>query len=427
MAVSGDWITPRLWGSPWFEKPPLLYWLVALFRFTGLPEEAAARLPVALLSAGFLFFYYWILRRLFDSSTAWCSSLLLATSAGWVAFSQLAVTDLPLAVTFSAAMLLAAAWLRGAPDSFLRVAGILFGFALLAKGLVAAALSAPFVFFAARRWRRLVAPAAIALAIASPWYAAMLVLHGRAFFDEFFWKHHLQRLVSDSIMHGQPLWFYLPVLLAGLLPWTPLLAAIRPKDCWHDTRLRLLLSWLVFGLLFFSISTNKLPGYLLPLFPAAAALLGYSVAQASTLRRALPVCVVLLAFLPLVAGVLPVALLSGLSRAPLEPIPWEYFALIAPFAAAVWWTERAGRRQAALSMAALLTAAGLVWLKLSVYPILDRLVTARTLAAEVAPVASETCIEDLQRSLQYGLAAYLHQQLPDCENSPRPRPLRRPE
>jgi 4-amino-4-deoxy-L-arabinose transferase-like glycosyltransferase len=420
MAVSGDWLTPRLWGKPWFEKPPLLYWLIGIFHFSGLSPESAARIPVALLSAAFLFFYFWILRRLFDAATAWSSSLLLATSAGWVAFSQIAVTDLPLAVTFSSAMLLGLAWLNGAPRSFLYAAALLLGFALLAKGLVALALSAPFFLFAYRRWKSLLWPAALTLAVALPWYAAITYLYGRTFLDDFFWKHHFQRLVSDSIQHGQPFWFYLPVLLAGLLPWTPLTLAVRPRVWWADLRLRFLLAWLVFGFLFFSASTNKLPGYLLPLFPTAAALLGHSVSQAASLRRILPACVVLLAFLPMVAGVLPTALLSGLSRAPLESIPWEYFAFIVPFAVAVWWAERSSRRQSALALAALFTSAGLVWLKLSVYPVLDRLVTARPLAAEIAPVAAQTCIEDLHRNLQYGLSAYLHQELPDCQSSPRP-------
>src|SRR5215469_1000680 len=107
MARSGDWVTPRLWGEPWFEKPPLLYWMAAVgFRF-GLGPELAPRLPVAILAVAFLSFYWWVLRREFGCAAAWFSTLILGTCAGWIGFSQIGVTDLPLAATFSAAMLLA--------------------------------------------------------------------------------------------------------------------------------------------------------------------------------------------------------------------------------------------------------------------------------------------------------------------------------
>ena len=71
MAQSGDWITPRLWGSPWFEKPALLYWMGAAAFRLGVPADLAPRLPVALLAVGFLVFYWWILRREFSCRVAW--------------------------------------------------------------------------------------------------------------------------------------------------------------------------------------------------------------------------------------------------------------------------------------------------------------------------------------------------------------------
>src|SRR3954453_1261020 len=83
MARSGDWVTPRLWGEPWFEKPALLYWLTgAAFRL-GLGPDVAPRLPVALLSAGFLAFYWWILRREFGCRAAWLAAFILGTSVAW--------------------------------------------------------------------------------------------------------------------------------------------------------------------------------------------------------------------------------------------------------------------------------------------------------------------------------------------------------
>src|ERR1700757_3741321 len=84
MARSGDWITPRLWGQPWFEKPALLYWMIASGFRLGLGPELAPRLPVAALAVVFLGFYWWVLRREFGCRAAWFAVLILGTSAGWV-------------------------------------------------------------------------------------------------------------------------------------------------------------------------------------------------------------------------------------------------------------------------------------------------------------------------------------------------------
>src|SRR5712692_7551561 len=83
MARSGDWVTPRLWGEPWFEKSPLLYWMTgAAFRL-GLGPDLAPRLPVALLAVAFLIFYWWVVNREFGSRAAWFALLILGTSVAW--------------------------------------------------------------------------------------------------------------------------------------------------------------------------------------------------------------------------------------------------------------------------------------------------------------------------------------------------------
>src|SRR6185503_1477890 len=111
MARSGDWITPRLWGAPWFEKPALLYWISGAGFRLGLGPDLAPRLPVALLSLAFLGFYWWLLNREFGCRAAWFAALILGTSAGLLAYSQAAVPDLPLTATFAAAMLLTLPWI----------------------------------------------------------------------------------------------------------------------------------------------------------------------------------------------------------------------------------------------------------------------------------------------------------------------------
>src|SRR5206468_10954694 len=88
MANSGDWVTPRLWGEPWFEKPALLYWMTATGFRLGLGPETAPRLPVAILSIAFLAFYWWILDREFGYRAAWMATLILGTCVAWIGFSQ---------------------------------------------------------------------------------------------------------------------------------------------------------------------------------------------------------------------------------------------------------------------------------------------------------------------------------------------------
>src|ERR1700689_4402326 len=105
MAQSGDWVTPRLWGKPWFEKPPLLYWMTAAASQARLDQDPAPPLPVAIVSVGFLIYFFIALRREFGERAAFYATTILATSAGWLAYSHVALTDLPMAATFAAAML----------------------------------------------------------------------------------------------------------------------------------------------------------------------------------------------------------------------------------------------------------------------------------------------------------------------------------
>src|SRR5207302_4757224 len=153
-------------------------------------------------------------------------------------------------------------------------AGVLLGLAVLAKGLAPLALFLPAVWFLRHRLRDLFLLLAVTAVIATPWYALVFLRNGQRFIDDFFWTQHFGRLTSHALMHERPFWFYVPVLLGGFFPWIPLLALLFAKRIYQDRRAVFLLVWLAWGLLFFSVFLNKLPGYVLPLFPAIAALLG---------------------------------------------------------------------------------------------------------------------------------------------------------
>ncbi len=420
MARSGDLVTPRLWGQPWFEKPALLYWMSAAGYRLGLGPETGTRLPVALLSVAFLVFFWWILNREFGCRAAWLATLILGTSAAWIGFSQVGVTDLPLTATFSAAMLLSLPWIARREQRMLPVASAMLGFAVLAKGLVPLVLAAP-VLLAWRNFRDLLRLRAILpfLIVALPWYLVCYAQNGWPFIDEFFVKHHFSRFASTELQHVQPPWFYLPVLAALLLPWTPLLPLLFRRENLADPRLRFLSAWVLFGLLFFSAATNKLPGYLLPLFPALAALAGVALDRVREARPWLAACALLLLAYVIAGPMLAPAVSNGLSQAPLPAFHWTWILPLAVAAAAVALDTR-GRRLAAVFGIAAATAAGVAWLKLDTVPQVDRLASSRSLAAEIAPRVSQTCAGDIGRDWRYGLAFYLHAPLPDCASAPRP-------
>jgi 4-amino-4-deoxy-L-arabinose transferase-like glycosyltransferase len=419
MAQTGDWVTPRLWGQPWFEKPALLYWMTgAAFRL-GLGEDLAPRLPVALLSVAFLGFYWWALSREFGCRAASLSAMVLGTSAAWIGFSQAGVTDLPLTATFSAAMLLALPWIGKRDERFLPVASALLGAAALAKGLVPIALAAPAVL----RWRwardlmraRVIVPF---LVVAGPWYALCYARNGWPFVEEFFVKHHFGRFASAELMHVQPWWFYLTRLPLLMVPWLPLLALLFRRSNVEDPRRRFLTVWALFGLALFSASTNKLPGYVLPLLPAIAALAGLALDELADARRWLAACAVLLTAFPAAGPVFAYASANEWDSAPKIAFHWTWLLPAIPLVAS-WLLERRGRRVAAVLCIATGVTAGIVYLKVRSEPEMARVATARQLAHEVGLHPGEVCLGSIKRDWQYGLAYYLGTVLPSCEANPR--------
>jgi len=420
MARSGDWITPRLWGQPWFEKPALLYWMTgAAFRL-GLGEDLAPRLPVALLSVAFLAFYWWILRREFDELQAWLSVLILGTCGAWIGFSQVGAPDLPLTATFSVAMLLALPWIARGDARWLPAAAALLGLAVLAKGLVPLVLATPIVL-RGPRLQELIRPRVVApfLAVAVPWYLLCYLRNGRAFLEVFFWQQQVARLTSPALMHIEPWWFYLPVLAAALLPWTPLAALLFTRRVYADPARRFLLAWVLFGLVFFSISSNKLAGYILPLLPAIAALMGSALAEIAKARIWLAACAALLVAFLAAGSMLPHAVAEGLSRAPLPAFHWTWL-LPAAIAAGAWQLESRKRRLAAVASIAVCVSAAVVWLKRVDAAEIDRVASARGFWREIAGRSNDICVDSLSRNWRYGLNYYSVAPLPDCSDQPRP-------
>lgn len=401
MAATGDWITPRLNGEPWFEKPPLTYWLTALGHRAHLPAEWAARLPEALVSVAFLIFFYVTLAREFTPRLALAATSILATSAGWMAYSFAALTDLPMSAALGAAILIAIF-----DDRRALLAGAFLGLAVLGKGFVPVVLFAPVLLITRKRFHILAA----AMIIAAPWFVLCWLRNGPAFWNDFFWKQHVARFLTPTLEHVQPLWYYIPVLLAGLFPWTPLAALLTNRQLYTDRRLVLLAAWLLYGLLFFSIARNKLPGYLLPLLPGFAVLLAAAWESTRLKTVWLAASALLLIALPTVTAILPDSLLSGLSRTHIVFAPAGLL-FLAPAAAVLLLAKKP---ESALLTVALAAALGVVYLKQTTFPALDNTVSVRTFWRSHQDVIRTACIDNVNRAWQYGLNYYAAQELPPC-------------
>ena len=309
MYATGDWITPRLGGIKWFEKPALTYWLLATGYAVFGENEFGARFGVAVASTFAALLLYFFGRRARSARFGYLSAAALVTCGLWPGFARGVTCDLPLTVAIEIALLSFFLWESKEAGAGANRLWYVFCFALglatLAKGLAGIALPmmiiAPYLILTGA-WRSLLRPrliifgALIFLATAAVWYAPVIARNGRGFIDEFFIGHHFQRYLSNKYRHPQPFYFFPLVAVAGSFPWSVyLLASVtRTLVCaWRGQtevgqtevspetkvfpidRLRLfLLLWIAAPIAFFSFSWSKLPGYILPIFPAVALIIG---------------------------------------------------------------------------------------------------------------------------------------------------------
>lgn len=292
MVASGDWVTPRLDTLRYFEKPPLQYWMTAAAYEVWGEHEWTARLWVAL--SGFLgvLLTAWIATILYGPVSGALAALVQAGSVLYLALSRVSTLDMGLTVTLELALVGLLLLVRAAPArerASTRGAALMLALgvalAFLSKGLVGvlipAATAAIYILlkrewgllWRARPWWTL---AALAL-LAAPWI--WLVERRNPGFAQFFFVHEqFDRFLTRVHHRYQPDWYFIPVLLGGFMPWTPLLPAIV-RRCWRDLRAGdgaalLLATWIVFSFAFFSFSQSKLIPYILPIFPALALLAG---------------------------------------------------------------------------------------------------------------------------------------------------------
>ena len=369
MLQSGDWITPRLNGMLYFEKPALQYWTGAVaFWLFGVNEFAARFWPglagfLAVVMVSFTGSRLWGLQAgqsaaLLMSSMLWvyANSHFLTLDCGLMGWLTFALCGFILAQRDEAS----AAERRG----FMWLCWVTMAGATLSKGLVGVVIpGASLVLYSliTRQWAfwkrmRWVSGLAIFLLLTAPWFIAVS-LRNPAFAEFFFIHEHFQRFLTAG--HGREgvIYYFVPMLLIGLMPWTALLPAMIMQGAKRATgnfqAPRLLLIWSGFIFAFFSVSSSKLPSYILPMFPALALLGAAYLAHVEA--RALRKFVWLPIFLALsLMAAMPFSARLVSENAPIEVIsPMAQAigvaaALLFLLSVAGWWLAGRGHKMVAI-------------------------------------------------------------------------------
>jgi 4-amino-4-deoxy-L-arabinose transferase-like glycosyltransferase len=270
----------------------LIYWMsAASYRLFGV-SEFAARLPVAVAATLTTLLLYFVTRRVASQRMAFITSLVLATCGMFIGYARVASPDMPLAAAMTVALL--AGFVATQASGRTRLIFWLgsfasMGLAVLAKGLPGIALVVlVFVIYFTwvRRadlinWRELLIGTMAFLLIAAIWYAPVTARHGWEFIHEFFIRHHFQRFTSNEFGHPQPFYFFLLIAVAGIMPWSAFLLpaivhlkSLQPRRDRRDALVAFAWVWAAVVIISFSFSGSKLPGYILPAFPALAIIVG---------------------------------------------------------------------------------------------------------------------------------------------------------
>ena len=463
MAETGDWITPKLYGLPWFEKPVLYYWLAGIGFKLGFSAEWAARLPSALAALGAAIAIAWMAQRYFvrkaairepNSTLPIFAAVVFATSVAGIGFARAATPDMLFSASITAAMAFAATLLPIAPDAATQINGTIasaqessisplvaqicfgafLGLGVLAKGPAAVILAGGAIAIWAaltKNWRaafRLASPAAIFVfcVVSLPWYV-LCAARNPDFLHVFIFQHNFERYLTPVFQHIQPFWFFVPVALAALIPWLAFLApsvgdayeAIQRKT-WLTSPALYFACWALFPILFFSISKSKLPSYILPGVPALALLA--TVSAERTFERSRRGAAVLAGLLGLTWAGLVLAAVLRFEKLPpyilqnfnLSAIRIVAAALAVVIASLLVITGGKQKFTWLVALNAILVAITVEAVNIRVLPLVDPFVSARVPGTFAAQNANERFFTyKLARAWNYGIAFYAHGELPE--------------
>jgi len=292
MVASGDWIVPRFNDLRYFEKPVMGYWMNALSQLVFGETNFAVRAASAFSALGAAFCLWMLLARFASRPTAWLScaiylSMFMVSGIGTYSVLD-SMLNLWLTASFTAFYFAIRSDSSRHRAKYYALAGIYCGCAILTKGFLALALPVlvvlPYMLWTKQltvilKWGWWVM--LLALLTCLPW---ALAIHAAEpdYWHYFFWIEHIKRFSAENAQHAAPLWYYLPFLAAGVLPWlfwSPS-ALAHLKGQMHSPLLRYALLWALLPLLFFSLAKGKLATYILPIMAPIAILFAHGIQQA---------------------------------------------------------------------------------------------------------------------------------------------------
>lgn len=285
MVLSSDWLSPRIYGNVWFDKPVFFYWLTAIsFKLFGF-SDLAARLTPALFAALGLAMIYWFVNKLSKPSVAFLATFVMGTSFEYVVLSKLVITDMVFFVFNSAALVFFYLGYIRMDDTKRWYLGmyVSMGLAVLTKGPVGVLLPGlvMVVFLGVQRnWaelRKMSIPMGLFLflAVTLPWYCAMYAIHGTDFLNTFLGVHNYLRATVSEHPKDNVIYYYIVVFFISMLSWSAVaLKAFAQgyKDLWSKSSPLVLFSfiWTLAYFVFYTMMATKYLTYTFPiLFPVS--------------------------------------------------------------------------------------------------------------------------------------------------------------
>lgn len=284
MLESGDYFTPRLNHVLYFEKPPLYYWFTAASFTVFGQNEFGARFTSVVMGLMSIFLTWFVARKFEDENTANLSAVILGTSSLFFALSRVNIIDMTLSALLTLALFSFYIFYKENKKRWLYIFYIALALATLAKGLIGIVLPGGVIFFFmlfTKDWsilkRLFLTPAILVffLVCVPPFY--LVCKKNPDFFYFFFIQEHFLRYATKMHDRYEPFWFFIPVIVGGLFPWTLGLFA-NVKNYLNKQQINLyLILWVVIITLFFSASGSKLIPYILPVFPPLAILIAKNI------------------------------------------------------------------------------------------------------------------------------------------------------
>lgn len=281
MLESGDFVVPKLNYVRYFEKPPLFYWTVAgFYKLFGI-NEWSFRLPCALSAFFCAMVLYIFTRRWYGEITAFYSTAILISSFGFFSMARIVTLDMFFTLWLTCSIIFFYEFYKEKRPYLIYLFYVFLALATLTKGIVVPILVGLTVFIflitekklSFLREMKIIKGIFIYLAITVPWFL-IISLKEREFFYFFFIDQHFLRFLTPKHKRTGSIFYFIPVLFGGLFPWSFFIPR-AVKSLWMIKELRLFFIWSAIVFLFFTVSSSKLPPYILPIFPAISIMIGF--------------------------------------------------------------------------------------------------------------------------------------------------------